>query len=85
MIKIEADNEGWWWWWRKDGVLHREDGPALITANSRRWYLHGKCHREDGPAIEWADGDKWWYFDGIRISCSSQQEFERIIRLKAFW
>ena len=37
-----------------NGLLHREDGPALIRDTGRgrnqTWYMHGKKHRLDGPA-----------------------------------
>ena len=41
----------------------------------------GHRHREDGPAV--IDGD-WiqWFWHG---NPSSQQEVERLVRLKAFW
>jgi hypothetical protein len=48
--------------WYLNGVLHREDGPAVERTNGTKiWWLHGKYHREDGPAVEWADGSKDWY------------------------
>jgi len=28
--------------WYKDGELHREDGPAIISDGSEEWYLNGK-------------------------------------------
>jgi hypothetical protein len=40
-------------------------------------------HRIDGPTIEW-DGKKIWYYHGTKIECSSQEEFEKILKLKAF-
>ena len=44
--------------WRVDGVLHREDGPAVEYANGdKEWYFNGKRHREDGPAVEF--GNQW--------------------------
>jgi hypothetical protein len=33
-----------------NGVLHREDGPAVITSWSHEYYVGGVLHREDGPA-----------------------------------
>jgi hypothetical protein len=52
------------------GVLHREDGPAVIRATgTREWYRDGRLHREDGPAIEWSgwsDCAKEWYREGKR-------------------
>jgi hypothetical protein len=53
--------------WMKDGILHREDGPAIEEADGRKeWYLNGQLHREDGPAIECANGRKEWYLNGQR-------------------
>lgn len=40
-------------------------------------------HREDGPAIEHLDGRKEWYYEGKRLP--SQNEFEKFLKLKAFW
>ena len=51
--------------WYKDGVLHRDDGPAVEYANgNKHWYLNNKLHRDDGPAVEYANGDKHWYLNG---------------------
>jgi len=51
--------------WYLNDVLHREDGPAIESADgTKSWYLNGERHREDGPAIEWASGDKFWYLNG---------------------
>jgi hypothetical protein len=42
--------------WHKEGMRHREDGPAFISyysdgsTNYEYWYKDGKLHREDGPA-----------------------------------
>lgn len=41
-------------------------------------------HRLDGPAVERENGNEWFYY-GQKIDCSSQEEYERILRLKAFW
>ncbi len=73
--------------WYKDDQLHREDGPAIEFAlgRSKWWYKYGKIHREDGPAVENFDGINIWYYHGKCIKCQNQQEFERIIKLKAFW
>ena len=42
--------------WYKNGMLHRENGPAMITKNSDKttlesWYINGQLHRNDAPAI----------------------------------
>jgi hypothetical protein len=59
-------------------------GLVLKKDGSKLWYQDGKLHKEDGPAIELANGDKEWYFEGEKIKISSQEEFERIIKLKSF-
>ena len=70
----------------KDSILHREDGPAIeYTNEDKEWYQNGKLHRIDGPAIEYISKDKYWFYQGKRIFCSSQQEFEKIIKLRLFW
>lgn len=52
--------------WYKNGLLHREDGPAIICNDgTQEWYIEGARHREDGAAIEYADGDKQWFMHGI--------------------
>lgn len=72
--------------WYLNGKLHREDGPAAIhITGDKCWLLNGNLHREDGPAVEFDDGDKEWYYHGKLINCSSQEEFERLIKLKVFW
>jgi hypothetical protein len=53
---------------RKDGKLHREDGPAVqnTTTGYQAWWVHGLRHREDGPAVELVDGTQEWWFHGER-------------------
>jgi len=57
------------------GLLHREDGPAVVkkradgSVRMELWLRFGKLHREDGPAeTEWRlDGDpdsEHWYLRG---------------------
>jgi hypothetical protein len=52
---------------------------------SKYWYLNGARHREDGPAIDNFDGTKEWWINDEQISCITQEEFERFMKLKAFW
>jgi hypothetical protein len=56
-------------WW-VNGLLHREDGPAVIRKNlgnlDNQWYLNGQLHRENGPAVEYANGTEEWYREGKR-------------------
>ena len=53
--------------WIKNGLLHREDGPAIEhSIGYSAWYLKGKKHRIDGPALIWINGDKeWWVNDEL--------------------
>ena len=47
-------------------ILHREDGPAVITSfGNRFYYLNGKRHRTDGPAIIWDNGDIIYFLNGL--------------------
>lgn len=72
--------------WYLDGKRHRIDGPALIYPNgSKTWYRYGKIHRLDGPARIIDGGGQHWYVEGERVSCKSQEEFERLLKLKALW
>jgi hypothetical protein len=44
----------------------------------------GQRHRLDGPARQY-DQHREWFYHGQEIPCTSQQEFERWLKLKAFW
>ena len=69
---IDKDKDIFWF---KNGLLHREDGPAVEWADgSKNWHKHGKYHREDGPAVEWANGYKEWWLNGIRYE--SEQKWK---------
>ncbi len=37
--------------WYKDGLLHRNDRPAIVGTESYTWYYRGVKHRRDGPAF----------------------------------
>ena len=51
--------------WRVNGVLHREDGPAVEYPDGHKeWWVNGVLHRENNPAREWADGSKEWWLNG---------------------
>jgi hypothetical protein len=72
-------------WWL-NGKRHREDGPAIEYADGTKyWYINDHPHREDGPTIEAANGEKYWYLNGKQIPCTTQKQFEQLMRLKAFW
>jgi len=73
-------------YWHLNNQFHREDGPAIeYTDGTKSWYLYDKPHRLDGPAYEGLNGDKEWWYHGKWIDCDSQEEFERLIKLKVLW
>jgi hypothetical protein len=66
--------------------LHRLDGPAYEGYDGyKEWWKNDELHRIDGPAVEYSNGNKYWYYEGKKIDCKSQEEFERLIKLKLFW
>lgn len=72
--------------WYQKGVIHRIDGPAIEwPSGHKEWLIRGLRHRLDGPAVEYVNGYKEWYFEGKLIDCKNQEEFERLLKLKAFW
>jgi hypothetical protein len=71
--------------WYKNGKHHRVGGPAIeYSSGTKEWWLNGKPHREDGPAII-ASYRIAWYYHGKEIHCETQEEFDRLIKLAAFW
>ena len=55
--------------WTQDGLLHKEDGPAIIHADGMRiWCRRNRLHREDGPACTWPDGRREWWINDVNIS-----------------
>ena len=60
----EIDGRGTTRWRNADGLLHRTDGPAIVTAKGDKgWFVNGKRHRTDGPARELVDGTREWWVD----------------------
>lgn len=51
--------------WRKDGFLHREDGPAVLYLDGgEEWLFGGVLHRDGGPATSYKCGFRRWYHHG---------------------
>ena len=60
--------------WYINGVLHREDGPAIEDAyGTNCWYKNGKLHRIDGPTIVWIDGSYVWFINGYDVTLEIAQ------------
>lgn len=52
VIKDNGRRKEWW----VNGILHRENAPAIIVKSSdgsflQEWWVNGKKHRTDGPAV----------------------------------
>jgi hypothetical protein len=73
------------WEWLFHGIWHRVGGPAIKSGLAFYWYDRGKIHRANGPAVEWHDGRSNWYYRGKRVECSSNEEFNKLIKFRAFW
>ena len=80
---IDKDNDIAWY---KNGLVHREDGPAVESVESvnsyKAWCKNGKNHREDGPAVEFANGDKYWYLNGTLLTEQEHRLKVRQMKLK---
>lgn len=73
----------------ENGKKHRLNAPAVYSYNSQMilreaWYNNGILHREDGPALIYRDGIKEWVINGSYLNCKSQEEFLKLLKLKAF-
>jgi hypothetical protein len=69
--KLNIDEDGSKYWMLPNGILHREDGPAVETSNGVKfWYINGLMHREDGPGIETSDVccTLYWAANGIEYT-----------------
>jgi len=88
MVKFYIDKTGNRWY-EQDNRYHRLNGPSLICSSGYKyWYRRCNCyshlHRTDGPALE-SPNANFWYYNGSKIECSTQEEFERIIKLRLLW
>jgi hypothetical protein len=65
--------------WFRNGVRHRDDGPAVEMLNESQWYRDGKLHREGGPAIERADGSCEWWANGQFVRQEGEAQRRRVV------
>jgi hypothetical protein len=64
--KVEKQGSGEIKRWYKNGKIHRDDGPAIITSNgAQHWYQNGELHKDDGPALICPYGSQHWYKHGL--------------------
>ncbi len=84
-ITLSKETEVYEWW--KNGVRHREDGPAVEYPNGEEeWWLNGKRHRDDGPAVIYSIWVKFWWLNGY--SYSQEEWFEALTpeqQIKFLW
>ena len=64
--------------------MNKNNGKVIYNNGDVAWWKNGKLHREDGPAVIRFDEYKSWWINGQFINCKSQEEFERLLKLKAF-
>ena len=68
MSNSQIDDYGTTRWFNSDGILHREDGPAIEHADGNQyWLVNGILHRDEfeGPAAIHANFRKEWFLRGI--------------------
>lgn len=83
---IITENDNGDIFYQVDGKFHRDDGPAIEWVTGYKgWFQNDKFHRLDGPAFESPDGNHTWWINGENIPCDTQEEFEQLLRLRAFW
>lgn len=57
--RVEVDHHGTRSYYNAAGLLHREDGPAIVRVDGTvEWWFNGELHRDVGPAVERSDGTK---------------------------
>lgn len=59
-------------------------GELSYDNNINIHYKNGIVHRDDGPAI-YFHNKEYYVLNGKRINCSSDEDFKKLIKLKAFW
>lgn len=66
----------------KDGLLHKEDGPALFTREGVKFYIKGRLHNPNGPAVLHWTGLKFYFLHGQEYK--SLEEVNRYEKLLTF-
>jgi len=74
---IEYDNGTKSWW--KNGLRHRDDGPAVEDSGGKAWWVDGLLHRKDGCAVVWENGYKAWYLKGVYYT---EEEFNEKVAIE---
>jgi urease gamma subunit len=68
-----------------DDIINQKTIQTTFTDGTKLHLKDRLLHSNTGPAIEGSNGQKVWYFEGLKLPCSSQEEFEQLMKLKLFW
>lgn len=79
--------------WREGTATYHKTGDSLhivYDSGIESYWVDNIRHREDGyayfaPAYNGYDEIKRWYYQGEKINCETQEQFERLIKMKVFW
>jgi len=85
--KVKINRGGAWqtWVYFENNIVHRTDGPALISRTKdgkyQSWFKHGLYHREDGPART-TPSVNMWYIDGAiqKTECTLKNLPEELMK-----
>lgn len=82
-LRQSVQDSGAIYWYDVNGLCRR----LTFKQFSDEYYYgphRGERHRINGPAFI-SSLVKQWYYHNKRIFCNNQEEFERAIKMKAFW
>ena len=72
--RVDVDEYGTRRYYNAAGLLHREDGPAVIWRDgSEAWFHNGKLHRTTGPAVALTNRTTTWWIHGVQYT---KQEYQ---------
>ena len=60
--------------WYKNGIYHREDGPAITHKRTKIWFYEGQLHNLHGPAVISAGGPREYWIYGQKYSPKEYQK-----------
>ncbi len=72
---------------RVDGILHKDDGPAIVWADGTfDWRQNGKPFRADGkPTTESPKYRKWYHHEDGAIGRVGGPAFETVTGYREYW
>lgn len=59
-------------YWFNNGVLHRDNGPAIESDLCLIWVNNGKIHRDNDPAVICSDGTCEYWQNGSKVTGINQ-------------